>query len=412
MKKIIFAISLLTLLIACNNDDNFTFGNSNFTVTVQNVLQPKEFFSSVPFPTGLITPGTSEEISFNAGKNHYLSFVTMFVQSNDLFYAFEDTGIALYDASENPTTGDITNTIKLWDAGTEVNETPGMGPNQAPRQTAANTGVTENGTVTLVSDSFTYPTVAETIKVTLTHNGGTLFTLKVENVSNTGSLASSFSPGVLTIHDINQKPLFTSGVTASEGLEDIAEDGMNTVLTDALESVSGYVSTFAPGTYAYGTSNSIFTVGQASSAALELLAEDGNPSGYTKIFNTPVGTTSIAGPIFPLNSYSFSIKANEEAKLYLATMLVQSNDWFIGIDGLALFNNGIPISGDITSSAKLFDAGTEADEYAGAGNKQPVRQATANSGTPENELVAEETAPGSHVPSVANMIKITITPYN
>ena len=30
--------------------------------------------------------------------------------------------------------------VALWDAGTEKNEVPGVGPNQAPRQAAPNTG--------------------------------------------------------------------------------------------------------------------------------------------------------------------------------------------------------------------------------------------------------------------------------
>ena len=64
-----------------------------------------------------------------------------------------------------PTSGDVTGDVMLWDAGTEVNEAPGAGPNQAPRQTAANTGPDENGVVRPVSDGFTYPPVSEVIQV-------------------------------------------------------------------------------------------------------------------------------------------------------------------------------------------------------------------------------------------------------
>ena len=51
-----------------------------------------------------------------------------------------------------------------------MNEEPGVGPNQAPRQTGPNTGPDENGSVLLisdVSDGFTYPAVADVIKVTV-----------------------------------------------------------------------------------------------------------------------------------------------------------------------------------------------------------------------------------------------------
>ena len=68
-------------------------------------------------------------------------------------------------------TGDVTSRIRLWDAGTEVNEEPGLGPNQAPRQHAPNTGPAENGVVRPISevkDGFHYPNVAEVIRVTIT----------------------------------------------------------------------------------------------------------------------------------------------------------------------------------------------------------------------------------------------------
>ena len=65
--------------------------------------------------------------------------------------------------------GDITSQYILWDAGTEVNEEPGFGPNQAPRQSAPNTGVDENGVVTPVNDGkYVYPKVSDVIKVTIT----------------------------------------------------------------------------------------------------------------------------------------------------------------------------------------------------------------------------------------------------
>ena len=55
----------------------------------------------------------------------------------------------------------------LWDAGTEVNEEPGVGLNQAPRQAGPNTGMTENGIVKMVNDGYTYPAVSEVIRVTI-----------------------------------------------------------------------------------------------------------------------------------------------------------------------------------------------------------------------------------------------------
>ena len=91
----------------------------------------------------------------------------MFVQSNDLFYAPGQSGIALWNG-DTPISGDITMNIDLWDAGTEANEFPGAGLNQPPRQSGANTGTAENGTVRLVSDGFTYPATTSAIRVTIT----------------------------------------------------------------------------------------------------------------------------------------------------------------------------------------------------------------------------------------------------
>ena len=92
----------------------------------------------------------------------------MFVQSNDLFYAPRDAGIALFDGTGQATSGDRTQELVLWDAGTEVNEAPGVGPSQAPRQSKPNTGADENGVIRPVDDGFRYPAVSEVIRVTIT----------------------------------------------------------------------------------------------------------------------------------------------------------------------------------------------------------------------------------------------------
>ena len=78
-------------------------------------------------------------------------FATMFVQSNDLFYAPSEDGIALWDDAGNRISGDVTDQIMLWDSGTEENQAIGMGADQAPRQSGANTGAAdEDNTVRIV----------------------------------------------------------------------------------------------------------------------------------------------------------------------------------------------------------------------------------------------------------------------
>ncbi len=117
---------------------------------------------------GLLTPGGSYEFQITASPGMWLSFVTMFGQSNDLFYGAEPPGIELFDSSGNPISGDVTSMIYLWDAGTEVNQEPGVGSDQAPRQAAPNTGEDENGVVGFVNDGFTYPNVIDVLRVTIT----------------------------------------------------------------------------------------------------------------------------------------------------------------------------------------------------------------------------------------------------
>ena len=120
--------------------------------------------SDGPGPAG---PGATYEFSISARPGDWLSFATMFVQSNDLFYAPDERGIALWDDNGAVIDGDITDLILLRDAGTEVNQAPGIGPDQAPRQAGANTGADEAGVEQLVDDGFDYPATSSVIRVTI-----------------------------------------------------------------------------------------------------------------------------------------------------------------------------------------------------------------------------------------------------
>ena len=118
----------------------------------------------MPMP---IFSGDAFEFEVYAAQGMKLNLAFMYGQSNDLFYAPEKP-ISLFDASGNPTGGDVTDAFKLWDAGTEINQAPGLGADQGPRQKGPNTGTAENGVVRLVSDGFVYPETKEVIRVTIT----------------------------------------------------------------------------------------------------------------------------------------------------------------------------------------------------------------------------------------------------
>ncbi len=113
-----------------------------------------------------ILPGGAYEFTFTAEEGMKLNFIAMYGQSNDLFYAPEKA-IDLFVKGE-ALSGDITGKLMLWDAGTEVNQAPGIGDQQAPRQKAANSGAAENGIVGLVKDGFSYPDTKDVLKVTIT----------------------------------------------------------------------------------------------------------------------------------------------------------------------------------------------------------------------------------------------------
>jgi hypothetical protein len=116
---------------------------------------------------GPLLPGASYEFSFTGTEGMKFNLIAMYGQSNDLFYSAREA-VDLFDKDGNALNGDITDKLLLWDAGTEVNQAPGIGDEQAPRQKMANTGKAENGVVSLVKDGFSYPNTKDVLRVTVT----------------------------------------------------------------------------------------------------------------------------------------------------------------------------------------------------------------------------------------------------
>ena len=119
---------------------------------------------------GPIPPEQKYEFEIVAQAGEALSTAWMFGQSNDLFYS-NDRPIALFDASGKPKSGEMTAQLSLWDAGTEVNEEPGLGPNQGPRQATPDAGMTEHQGIAHVHDRYTYPRTGDVLRVTITPAG-------------------------------------------------------------------------------------------------------------------------------------------------------------------------------------------------------------------------------------------------
>jgi hypothetical protein len=202
------------------------------------------------------------------------------------------------------------------------------------------------------------------------------FTVRIENVSAPGTIASSrlggvvpLSPGVFAVYR-GANPLFTVGSAADQGTERIAEDGDNAAEAAALGSSSGVRGSFAsPG------------------------GVDGLPT------------------LGPGEFVTFTIAATRDDRLNFETMFAQSNDWFysFGANGLALFDGDTPVSGDVTSQVVLYDAGTEEDTAPGTGPDQAPVQPAPNTG-PTDDDRSIRVPGGFSIPPAAAVIRVTLTP--
>jgi hypothetical protein len=121
---------------------------------------------------GPLLPGDAYEFEADvarAGPDNYLSLVTMFVPSNDAFYALGgESGLKLVDGDE-VVTGDVTDHVSLWDAGTEVNQEPGVGDQQVQRQRGAGVGDIEREVVAPMREvnGYDYPATEDVVRVTV-----------------------------------------------------------------------------------------------------------------------------------------------------------------------------------------------------------------------------------------------------
>jgi hypothetical protein len=421
---------------ACDTDDGGE-DSQRFRVTIEHVGTPYPLYESGAFDTPVgaaspapIFPGESYEFTVHAAPGHRLSFATMMVQSNDLFYAPAGEGIALHDEAGDPVSGDVTGEIQLWDAGTEVNQEPGSGADQAPRQAGPDTGAADpDDLVRMADDDFgNLPAVAEVLSVEISHEGDDRFLVTVTNVSDASTLSHSggasavpLSPGVWAVHP-DPDPLFSAGTAdAGDGLEALAEDGDPSVLAATLAGRTGLSSPFAPGVWAVSAASGVlFEEGTADRGeGLEALAEDGDPSVLSSslseipggVFNTPEGASE-TGPLLPGASYSFELEAARGDRLFFATMLVQSNDLFVGPgqEGIALFDaDGMALSGEVSSSLALWDAGTEVNQRPGTGSDQPLRQAGPDTGAGEGGSV-HRVDDGFDYPAAEALLRVTVTP--
>ena len=124
-----------------------------------------------PAPSRMLQRGQHYEFAISARKGDRLSVAMMVAQSNDGLIATGGNGIELFDSAGSPINGDVTSLLSLWDAGTEVSEDPGVGPNQGLRQGAPHAGDPERRPVRPMSEAEfgqRWPPPKQLVRVTIT----------------------------------------------------------------------------------------------------------------------------------------------------------------------------------------------------------------------------------------------------
>ena len=317
-----------------------------------------------------------------------LSFATMVAETNDAFIAPLPSGIALLDAQGQPRTAtavanDIRRNLAVWDAGTEANEVPGVGPNQAPRQEDPDTGpADEDPNVRLYADltnDLAGPSAGGFLGVEIVQ-GDTddEFVVTITNTSETTVYPGLLSPVVWAVHD-DTVYLFEEGMTASPALEELAEDGDPAGLLGELAGMSGVL---------------------AAEVVDEVEGEG-------------------VGPLLPGQSYSFTISGVNADERYFsfAGMIQPSNDTFaaFGPQGIALWDDQGPLADEdiatsIAAALRAWDAGTEANQAGAAGRDQAPQQPAAGAGAPEGTGLVRNasTDPNWAYPEVASIVRITV----
>ncbi|MCH2194226.1 MAG: spondin domain-containing protein [Kordia sp.] len=289
----------------------------------------------------LTKTGETHQVSSKATKGTYLSFANMFAQSNDWVFATQPQGIKLWDG-DTPLTGDISDNINVWDAGTEADEDflNNFPSTQftAPNQTGPNTGTPDSNTAfrntgrnirNYLTAYLAYDAAAREFTLTITKADR-------EALHNSGYV----TPGILVVHT-QPNALFEEGAPVrANGLESLAEDGWlqaiydwytETGSTGALLRLSSSYSVLSPGVaYTQGEQSPFFTRGEAviAGSGLEELAEDGNADIAHEYLNGLDGVTAAKSNtgVPPGESITFEIDVEEGKRLNFATMFVSTND--------------------------------------------------------------------------------------
>lgn len=411
---------------SCKKDDKGIVNQAS-TITVENVLNAKTLVESGTFKgagtPGLILPGEAVSIRFSAAKGEALSFATMYGWSNDLFFAPDNPGIAVYDAAGNPIQGDVSAQIKLWDNGTRINQAPGAAVNHP--------GVADTKSISEVvgtdAQGNRYLPASQLVKATLTYEGNSYFTLILQNMSGGTSNPTPLSPGAWAVSYIaggsllDPNPLFSKGMPSTPRLTSIAEAGDNTAMGTYVTDNTGIFTPLSPVLVVVytGNENPFYKTGENDrNEGLKDLAQKGNAEilatalrakpNVKAVYVLPAATTTVLLPVIggaPGGKVSQRLNVSSGDRIAIATMYGFSNDWFFVTTG-----NGVDatVPGDISNSVALYDNGTAINQFPGAGITQFNL-----AGTPLTESRTVELVPNPNafttLPAIKDMIRVTLT---
>ena len=293
-----------------------------------------------------IFPGSEHEAFIevvDASAYRYLSFASMMLPSNDVFFGNEvQDAYELFDA-EGEFGGPVTIQITegdLYDAGTEENNVMGLPFVPAADGTTATD--TTDGATSLTDGLAPYVDA-------VTAPGTTI----------AAALAADEPVATITIDLVEQ----------------VVEEQVH-VRVENLQEEDGFFFTEVWAGLHNGVDFDLFNPGEAPSAGLEALAEDGNPAVLQGEFDAPGRLQTQVGPtpIAPGSTHESSIEViNASAYQYLsfASMMLPSNDAFFGNDApdaYQLFDDAGEFVGPVTidvTAADLYDAGTEENDVMG-----------------------------------------------
>lgn len=414
MKKQYLSAALAAALLfagfaftSCDDDDDNGSDGKKPTIKFENVVATKNYVQSGSFAA--VAPGAATTFTFHAAKGQRLMLAAMYSYSNDLFFAPENPGIALFNDSGVPNTGIIADAVKLWDNGTRVNVQPGAG--------ISHPGVAQASVVTEVdgtdAEGHTYLPASSLFQVSLSFDAvQSLFTCTITNISNGTANETPFSGGVFVVSNVLdgnlvvENPFFKVDQKSGAELTKLAEDGNVDPLKTLVAGQTGIITTLHGAIVVVytGDTNPIYTLGQKDAQlGLAALAQKGDPSPLeTSLKKVPQVRRiyTLTDVVLPGKSMECTYEAAANEKVAFATMFGYSNDWFFA-NGPAL---GALTKGDVTSKTVLLDDGTAVSQYPGAGNAQSVFGGTL---MPEDKVITAvgDTYP---VPAVADIIKVTI----